>query len=63
MAFGKKYEAAASGGTHKQVDATITDVLLPHAELDSTGSMVRSAIYVAGTYFVTRKVITGSFSS
>lgn len=63
MAFAKKYKEAATGGTHIQEDANLLDMINPFAELDATGSAVRSAVHIGGAYLITRKVLTGSFSS
>lgn len=58
----KKYEAASSGATHKAVDATIVDILMPHTELaDSSGNFIRSAVYAAGGWLARGKKETGSW--
>lgn len=61
MALGSKYVEASSGATHKKADASFVDLINPMAELDSTGSMLRSVLHIGGTFLITTKVKTGSW--
>lgn len=61
MALAQKYSTEATTKTHGLVDASIADIVLPSAGLDSTGNLIRGVAYGAAGYLFARKQVTGSF--
>lgn len=62
MSTFKKFVEAETGGTHKEADATLVDVIMPTTPLaGSTGNLARAAIYGVGGWVLATRKHTGKF--